>query len=287
MKPPNIEARITIYEPEERFGGFFGTILTAADEIRRSRFLIWKLFVRDFKAQMRQKILGYLWAFIAPLLIIFGFIVMNVSGVLKPGETGVPYPVYVFVGASIFGFLTTTVLAISDGFLKQGELMLKTNVPKIAIAISSLAQIVYNLIVHLIMLVLIMVLFQIPPHLLSPLYVVTIIPMIVLGIAIGLFVSVLGVIARDIGIMVQSVLTLLMYITPVVYVAASLDNAFIQNLIWWNPLTYLVEVPRSLLLHGTTELWLGYGLSTLASLAALMICTRGFYIVQDLIAERL
>ena len=148
-----IDARLTEYTPERRYGGLFRTTLVALAEIKRSRYLIWTLFVRDFRAQMRQKVLSYLWAFINPLLAVFGFIVLNVSGVLHPGNTGVAYPVYVFVGTSIWNFLPLTVVSMSNTLLSQGDLILKTNVPKIALAVSSLAQIAYNVLVHLIVLV--------------------------------------------------------------------------------------------------------------------------------------
>lgn len=278
---------LTVYRPERELGGLIRTAALAATEISRSRYLIWKLFVRDFKAQFRQKILGYFWAFLTPLLAIASFVILNLSGVLNPGDTGVPYPVYVLVGTSIWGFLTTTVISVSNGLLSQGDLILRTNVPKIALAVSSLAQVAYTVLVNVAILILVLVAFGIDAHLMSPLYLLLIVPVIVTGAAIGLFVSVIGAIARDVVSLVQSGLSLLMYLTPVVYVAKSVQSGLIQTLIWYNPLSYLIDVPRAILLTGTTDLWYGFAVSSGISVLLLLVSIRCFYVMQDLVAERL
>ena len=278
---------VTVYRPQQRLGGLLSTAILAARDIFRSRHLIWKLFERDFKAQFRQKILGYLWAALTPLLAIASFVILNLTGVLNPGDTGVPYPIYVFVGTGIWSFLTTTMTSVSDGLLKQSDLILRTNIPKIALAVSSLAQIIYNLLVHLILLMFLLFLFGTEIHPASLLYVVLILPMILLGVTIGLVLSVVGAIARDLISIAQSGLAFLMYLTPVVYVAKSLDSSLIQTLIWYNPLSYLIEVPRAVLLNGSGEVWVGYWLSSGLVIVLLFIAIRCFYVVQDLVAERL
>jgi lipopolysaccharide transport system permease protein len=278
---------VAVYEPQAALGGLFKTAGVAYDEIRRSRFLIWKLFIRDFQSQFRQKLFGYLWAFIAPIMTIFSFVLLQFSGILNPGDTGVPYPIYVFIGVAIWNFMASTISAVSSGLITQSDLILRTNIPRITLAVASLAQIAYNFTIHVLVVVAFMTFFSVKPTLWSLLYLPALLPMFVLGTAIGLFISVIGTIARDIGGMVQSLLSLLVYLTPVIYVASTIQNRMIQTLIWLNPLSYLVEFPRALLLYGGSNLWAEYFLVTGLCFLALLVAIKSFYTIQDLVAERL
>ncbi len=111
--------------------------------------------------------------------------------------------------------------------------------------------------------------------------------MVLLGTSIGLVLSVLGSIARDLTPMVTQVLALVMYVTPVIYVHSTIQNAFIKALIDWNPMTYLVDVPRSLICLGhadNTGIFLAVAVGTVVLVA---IGLRVFYLLEDLVAERL
>ncbi|MCC7284140.1 MAG: ABC transporter permease [Acetobacteraceae bacterium] len=285
--PPAVAKKLTVYEPQALLGGFARTLRTAAQELRASRYLIWKLFVRDFHVQFRQKIFGYFWTIIAPFFAVFGFVLLHAAGILSPGDTGVPYPLYVFVGLTTWGTLASTITAVSNGLVAQGELILKTSVPKIALAVAALAQVLYTIVVQLATIAVLMLLSGVAPNPASVLFIPALLPMLLLGLSVGLVTSVVGSIARDLASMIQTALSLLMFLTPVIFVASTVANPWIRMLIWLNPLTYLVEVPRALLLHGETAFWPQYLLVSAASLVVLALAVRGFYLVQDLVAERL
>jgi len=278
---------LTVYTPRNTATGWVAPIISASCELHRSRTLIWHLFLRDFHAQFRQRLLGYIWALLTPLIAIFGFIIMNLSGILRPGDIGVPYPLYVFVGVSIWGFLTTTLTAVSNGLLNQSDLLLRTNIPKIALAVSSLAQVGYSVVVHSVVLVLLLIAFQVRPSILVVVYPILVVPIILCGVALGLVVSVIGAIARDLTVIVQTAFNLLMYLTPVVYVASNVENGILQLIIWLNPFTYLIELPRSVLLKGSSDLWGFYLVVFGLALILLALCVKAFYMLQDLVAERL
>src|ERR1700722_12292795 len=112
---------VTVYTANSGGGGIFRTAAGLVGDIHRYRFLIWTLFSRDFKAQFKQSFLGYLWAALGPLLGVFSFVFMNYAGILNPGPTEVPYPVYAFIGTSLWGFLTSTIGVMSTGLNAQSE----------------------------------------------------------------------------------------------------------------------------------------------------------------------
>jgi len=96
------------------------SLRTAIDDICMSRDVIWRMFLRDFLMQFRQKILGYFWAVIGPLMAIATFVFINKTGFLHPGDVGIPYPLFVFVGTGLWGIMIAS-LQTGRGFAEHME----------------------------------------------------------------------------------------------------------------------------------------------------------------------
>jgi ABC-type polysaccharide/polyol phosphate export permease len=276
---------ITIYTPNNRGAGL--TAIRFVREIYIYRHLVWSLFARDFRAQFKQNLLGYAWAILTPLIGVFSFIFMNYAGILNPGPLKVPYPVYAFVGTSLWSFLTSTVAVMGNGLKAQSDLIMRTNIPKIALAASSLASIGYGVIINLLMIGVMLVVFGMPIGWGTFAFLPLALPMILLGVGIGLATSVVAIIIKDAVSIVTQGLAILMFFTPVVYVADNIKGRLLYKLMMDNPLTYLVDLPRSILFGQKTEYWAQYLCVTLLCLVVLLLGAKIFEIVQDLVAERL
>jgi len=277
--------QVTIYTPNGGRGG--PSIFRFMRDIYVHRHLVWSLFARDFRAQFKQNLLGYAWAVLTPLLGVFSFVFMNYTGILNPGPLDVPYPIYAFVGTSLWGFLTGTIILMGNGLKSQSELIMRTNVPKVALAASSLASIGYAVLTNLAMILVMMIIFHIPLSWNCLAFLPLILPIIMLGIGIGLAASVISIIVKDAVTIITQTLAIVMLLTPVVYVAKNLKGRLLYKIMMDNPLTYLVDVPRSILFGQRTEYWPQFIGVTLLSFAVLLLGAKIFEIVQDLIAERL
>jgi len=278
---------VTIYEPNQQRGGILWGLRQAFQEISLSRHVIARLFWRDFVAQFRQKILGYFWALLGPLFGILSFLFLFFVGVLEPGEGEIPYTVYVFVGSTIWACLPGSMGAVGNGLQTQADLILRTRIPKLALAISSLATVSYNLLISMITMALVLALMGFKPSWWFLAYPLLALPMVLLGTALGLVLSVLGTIAKDLVTFATQILSLFMYLTPVIYLHSSIQNRFIKTLVDFNPVTYLVEVPRSLICLGKAEHLDIYFWSVLGTFVLVSVGLRIFYLLEDLVAERL
>lgn len=279
--------QITVYTPDGRRGGLLRTAVYSFRETWRYRQLVWTLFTRDFKAQFKQSILGYFWTIVGPILSVFSFVLMNFMGILHPGATPVPYPLYAFVGTSVWGFLMSSIGNMSGGLNAHAELIMRTNIPKIALVGSALANIVYGILVNLVLIVLFMAALRVPFGWSSLAFPFLSLPLIVLGTGIGLAVSVVGIVAKDITRLVNQFFSLLMFLTPVFYVADQIPNRVLNRLIMLNPLTYLVEVPRDMLFGQPVSYWPQYWAAASGCFLAFFVGIKVFDLVQDLVAERL
>jgi homopolymeric O-antigen transport system permease protein len=278
---------VTVYQANERRGGLLWSLRQAYVDIVTSRHVIVRLFWRDFMAQFRQKVLGYFWALLSPLLAVVSFLFLFLIGVLQPGEGEIPYPVYVLVGSTAWGCLPGAMGAVSGGLQTQADLIMRTRIPKLALAISSLAALAYGIVISMVSMAIVFVAVGVTPTWWLAAYPLLILPMVLLGTAAGLILSVLGPIARDLTPLVTQVLSLVMYITPVIYLRSTIQQPVVRKLIDWNPITYLTDVPRSLICLGRAEnidvfFWVAGGTVVLVAVGL-----RVFYLLEDLVAERL
>ncbi|MDH4079739.1 MAG: ABC transporter permease [Nitrospira sp.] len=278
---------VTIYQPNETQGGVIWGLQRAATDITVSRHVIARLFWRDFIAQFRQKLLGYFWALLSPLLGIASFLFLFFIGVLHPGEGEIPYTVYVMVGSTIWGCLPGAMGAVSGGLQAQADLIMRTRIPKVALALSSLAGLFYGILISMVTMTIIFVSTGHTPTWWLLAYPLLALPMVLLGTSIGLVLSVLGSIARDLTPMITQLMALVMYVTPVIYIHSTIQNTFVKAIIDWNPMSYLVDVPRSLICLGHADNAGVYLIIAMGTVALVAIGLRIFYLLEDLVAERL
>jgi lipopolysaccharide transport system permease protein len=278
---------ITVYQSNQRRGGLVWGLRQASEDIVVSRHVIARLFWRDFIAQFRQKILGYFWALLNPLLGIVSFLFLFFIGVLKPGEGEIPYTLYALAGSTIWGCLPGAMGAVSGGLEAQADLIMRTQIPKLALAVSSLSGLIYGIVISMATMMILFLMMGMTPSWWFLAYPLLVCPMVLLGTAAGLVLSVLGPIARDLIPLASQVLSLVMYVTPVIYERSPIENVYVRALIEWNPITYLVDIPRSLICLGRAEhistfLWVAVGTVILVTIGL-----RIFYLLEDLVAERL
>ena len=278
---------VTVYEPNHGRGGLIWSLRQARQDLMASRYVIARLFWRDFIAQFRQKILGYFWALLSPILGIISFLFLFSIGVLKPGEGEIPYTIYVLVGSAVWACLPGAMGAVSSGLQVQADLIMRTRIPKLALAMSSLAGVFYGIVISMVTTMIVFLIMGMTPTLWFIAYPILVLPMVLLGTAIGLMLAVLGTIARDLTALVSQALSLLMYLTPAIYLQSSIQNPTIQALVKWNPLTYLVEVPRTLICLSRADNIPIFLLVVAGTFVLAAVGLRIFYLLEDLVAERL
>jgi lipopolysaccharide transport system permease protein len=278
---------LTVYDANRTRGGLIWSLRQASEDLVTSRHVIARLFWRDFIAQFRQKILGYTWALLSPILGIISFLFLFSIGVLKPGEGEIPYTLFVLVGSTVWTCLPGAMGAVSGGLQVQADLIMRTRIPKLALAMSSLAGVLYGIVISMVTMTIVFLIMGRTPTLWFLAYPLLVLPMVVLGTAIGLVLAVLGTIARDLTAIATQALSLLMYFTPAIYLQSSIQNPIFRVLVKWNPLSYLVDVPRSLICLNRADGIPTFLLVVAGTFVLAAIGLRIFYLLEDLVAERL
>ena len=262
------------------------SLTRVVQEVWTTRGVIWRLFARDFTVHIRQKLLGLLWAFLGPIIGAASFVFLNYAGVLNPGNLTMPYPLFLFVGMTLWGLFTSVITVISGGLLTHSDLVLRTNIPKVTLVLSGTANVLYLQLINLVILLILFIFYGVVPSWWILMFPLMVIPLMALALGIGLVLAVIAVMARDVTAMVTTVLNLVMFVTPVLY-ASPVGHALLQRVIYANPLTYLIYGPRRLVFLGTTESAPAFALASIFCFFVLALGIHAFYLVQDKVAERL
>jgi lipopolysaccharide transport system permease protein len=276
-----------VYEPNQYAKiGFFKTMLVIVKNTIASKELIFQLYKRDFLMQYKKSFLGLGWMIFGPIMGVVSWVLMDSAGVLSPGDVGVPYPVYVLFGTSIWGlfmsFFTSTsqTLQIAAGFIQQ------VNFHHEALVFKQGLQNLTNFGISLIINIVVMLSFGVIPTwfiLLVPLF---IIPIFFLAASAGLMVSILSTLTSDVSRIASFFLSLLMFITPVIY-DSSEKVVWLQQCNLYNPLTYLITAPRDLILTGTMSNPFYYIVSIVMAILLFMVALRFFYISEKKVIEKM
>ena len=276
-----------VYEPNQYAKiGFFKTMLVIVKNTIASKELIFQLYKRDFLMQYKKSFLGLGWMIFGPIMGVVSWVLMDSAGVLSPGDVGVPYPVYVLFGTSIWGLFmsffssTSQTLQIAAGFIQQ------VNFHHEALVFKQGLQNLTNFGISLIINIVVMLSFEVTPTwfiLLVPLF---IIPIFFLAASLGLVVSILSTLTSDVSRIASFFLSLLMFITPVIY-DSSEKVLWLQQCNLYNPLTYLITAPRDLILTGTMSNPFYYIVSIVMTILLFMVALRFFYISEKKVIEKM
>jgi len=243
-----------IYQKENNLK--IGKLLKAsAKDFFGSHFLAKQLATRDIKSQYRQSYLGIIWAFITPISSAFVWIFLNATGTVNLSDTGVPYPVFVFSGTLIWSIITESINSPSSNTNAARGIMTKINFPKEALILTGIYKLLFNSSIKIGLLVVLIFAFGIGFHWSLLLFPFAILAAILFGTTIGLFITPISLIYNDIAKIISMGLSLLMYVTPVVY--AIPKSGIMKTIMELNPFTALILTARDLAL-GSSPAYLGY-----------------------------
>lgn len=281
------KSTITEYYPNQRFkDGIFTIWKTIFINILDSRELIYQLFKRDFFAQYKKSFLGAGWAIITPIFGIASWVLMQLTGVLNPGELSVPYPVYILVGSTSWGFFISMINSGSSTLTAGSDLIQQIKYPHEAMLFKQLALQVVNFMITMTLVLVVIATFGYFPSWKTILLPVLLLPLFFLGASIGLILAMINVVAVDISRFVNHIMTFLIYTAPIVY-SANVNNKWLRLINEYNPLTYLVCSVRDMILFGKLYGWSEYFLAVGLSVFAFLFVWRAFYVNENKMIERM
>ncbi len=233
-------------------------------ELWSYRDLAWLFVKRDLVNSYKQTVLGPIWIIMNPLLSTTVFTV--IFGVIAGIPTdGTPQFLFYMSGNILWSFFSNCFNRASSTFLGNARIFGKVYFPRLIMPISG---IMYNLVNYLLqtgVFVAMIIIYSflganVHPNAIILLTPVLVIQTALLGTGMGLIVSSITTKYRDLTILVSFGVSLLMYITPVVYPVSKVSESY-RWLLLLNPVAPIVETYRYAFLGNGTLVWMYLGIS--------------------------
>jgi lipopolysaccharide transport system permease protein len=233
--------------------------------------LIRQFAKREIAARYRQSLLGTLWAFLTPLLMlgVYTFVfrhVLKLRWGSSLNESNLDFSLRLFAGLSVFNFFAECITRAPRLILDQPNLVKKVIFPlEIWPWISAVVSLA-NLAVALMLLLL----FRAWDKGGLPITAISI-PMVWLAllplcVGLGWWLAAIGTYVRDLSQVLGMVVSLLMFLSPVFFPLEALPTAM-QSWMFLNPLTLPITQTRLVLLDGLWPNWLSTAMHFVACCA--------------------
>lgn len=218
-----------------------------AGEARHAWELLYLLTRRDLKLRYQDTVLGFFWTAAKPLL--FGLVVWFALVKGLRVTTGVPYPYHLFLLSALLPWtlFQTSVMFSTPLFVNNGSLVKKVPFPAYVLPLATIA----NNSVHFVLSLPVLVVFLLlsgrtpgPEWLIGVPFLLAL--QLVLMMGLSLMLSALDVHFRDLEHLVEVMLNLLFYVTPILYPLSQVPDPY-SDLLKLNPLAPLMEGWRDLL----------------------------------------
>lgn len=256
--------------------------------LSRHRYLIWQLTKREVVGRYRGSFLGLFWSLIYPLVmlmiytVVFGMIFPAKWPLLDENAQTGAFAVVLFCGLIPHAFFSEA-LVRSPGLIVGNPSYVKKFVFPIEVLpwVTVLAGIFHLLAAYLMLLIFYVLVFN-EFHvglLVAP---VVVLPLMVLAVGVSWILAAVGVYLRDIGQIINMVVTALLFLSPIFFPLEVVDEP-LRGLMYFNPLTLVVDQFRALVMVGTLtavrELAIYLGISIVVAalgLALFQKARRGF-----------
>jgi len=242
----------------------------------RNRGLIWQLTKREVLGRYRGSIMGLFWSFFNPILMLtvytFVFSVVFQARWGEGGTSKADFAIILFAGLIVHALFAECINRSPGLILNNVNYVKKVVFPLEILPWVAMGSALFHATVSVVVLLIFFAVvhgFLNWTALLLPL---VLLPLIVLTMGLSWFLASMGVYVRDVA-QVTGILTMvLLFLGPIFYPVSALPEEY-QTLIHLNPLTFIVEQARAVLIWGKMPTWGGLVIYTVV---AMSIAWAGF-----------
>ena len=229
--------------------------------IKKYKFLLYELVARDFKVKYKRSVLGVLWSLLYPVLTMT-VMTLVFSNMFRVSMPDVNYLVYLMSGLIIFNYYSEASNLAMSSVVGNFSLINKVYIPKYIFPLSKCIFVGINFLLTLIPLYAIILLTGTGiniHHLLLP---YAFLCLFLFTVGMGFILATISVFLRDMFYIYGVMITLWMYMTPIMYDFAMIP-AKLQFIFKLNPLYWFIYFTRDVILYNqvpSLNVWLYCGL---------------------------
>jgi lipopolysaccharide transport system permease protein len=237
----------------------------------RNRELILQMTKREVVGRYKGSTMGLAWSFFNPVLMltiytfVFSVIFKSRWGV-GGEESKTQFAVVLFVGMIVHGLFAEVLNRAPGLILSNVNYVKKVVFPLEILPVITMGVALFHSLIGLGVLLIAFVLFNGYLYWTAALVPLVLLPLVIFTLGLAWMLASLGVFLRDVGQTIGIITTVMMFLAPVFYPVTALPEEM-RPWIMANPLTFIIEQAREVLIWGRMPDWIGLGCYTAVAVA--------------------
>jgi len=237
--------------------------------IWRYRHLIWQMTKRDVVGRYRGSVMGIAWSFLIPILMlaIYVFVFSFVFKTRWGGESGskLEFGLFVYAGLIVHSLFAECVSKAPLLIIGNPNFVKKVLFPIEILPLVTMSSVFIHSALNVTVLLIARLLIHGSLEWTALFLPIVLLPLIIFTLGASWFLASLGTYVRDVTQLVGLVMTVLLFMSPIFYPASVLPEE-IRFFLFLNPLTFMIEQTRDVVLVGNTPAWGRLGIYSLISM---------------------
>ena len=257
------------------------SLVALAKSLWRNRPLIVQMTKREVVGRYKGSVMGLAWSFFNPvfMLVVYTFmfsVVFKARWGVEGEDSKALFAVVLFVGMIVHGLFAEVLNRAPSLILSNVNYVKKVVFPIEILPVISMAAALFHSMISLCVLLIAFVIFSGYLHWTTVFIPLVLLPFVILTLGFAWLLASLGVFLRDVGQVIGIVIMVMMFLAPVFYPVTAVPEQF-RPFIMANPLTFIIEQAREVLIWGHAPNWLGLGIYTVA---ATVVAWAGYALFQ-------
>lgn len=242
--------------------------------IYKWRELLWQMTAREVKSRYKQSVLGYFWVILSPLaqMLVMSFAFSIILRIPTNAASNIPYSIFLFVGLLPWLLFSNSLSSSTESLVSSSSLITKIYFPRTILVLSTISAKIIDFFFSILVLVVYMIIYHIP----ITWNILWVIPIFfiqqIFTLGLSLFFSAANLLYRDIKYLLNMILLLWFYATPILYPADIIPQKY-KFVIQVNPLAVIINAYRQVVLGGGQP---KYSSLLIALLVSLIVFFIGF-----------
>lgn len=240
------------------------------------RELLINLANREISQRYKQSILGYFWVILNPLfqLLVLTFVF---STIFRVSSFNVPYIIFLMVGLLPWNFFAQSLSSSVNALVSNSSLITKIYFPREILVLSTIIAKIIDFFYSCLVLVVFFFFYKIQVGLsifwIIPIFIIQ----LIFTFALGLLVSTFNLFYRDIQYLLNLIISLWFYLTPIIYPVEQFPEKY-RFIFMVNPMSVIINAYRQVVL--------GRGQPNLQSLGIAAFVSMIFFIISFLVFKK-
>ncbi len=243
----------------------------------RNRQLIWQMTKRDVIGRYRGSVMGLAWSFFNPLLMlsVYTFVFSVVFKARWGGageESKTEFAIILFAGMIVHSLFAECLNRAPGLILNNVNYVKKVVFPLEIFPWVAMGSALFHALVSISVLLIFFLGMKLYLNWTIIYLPIVLFPLVLLTMGAAWFLASIGVYLRDVGHIIGMVTTVLMFLSPVFYPVSALPEEY-RGLLQLNPVTFIIEQARNVIIWGVPPDLIGLGVYAAVSL---VIAWAGF-----------